>query len=180
MGTRGAWGFRKDNVDKITYNHCDSYPSGLGKTIKEFICNHLIEELEKTADRIVLIDGKTSPIEKQIKECSKFIDLDVSTKSKYDWYCLLRETQGNPEAYVKDIRYMIDNSKFIKDSLFCEYAYVINLDTKKLEIYVGCQKHPQKNRYFKKPTKDDEYANCKLEKEVPLIEVKEFDMESIK
>lgn len=179
MSTRGAWGFRKDNIDKIAYNHCDSYPIGLGETIKQFICNHSIEELEKIADRIILVDGKTIPTEEQINECKKFADLSVSNRTEKEWYCLLRNAQGNPEAYVKDVRYMVDNSEFIKDSLFCEYAYIINLDTKKLEVYVGFQKHPQKNRYFKEPTKKDDYANCKLVKEVPLSEVKEFDICSI-
>lgn len=30
---------------------------------------------------------------------------------------------------------MIDNVSFLQDSLFCEWGYVINLDTNVLEIY---------------------------------------------
>ena len=37
MGTRGLYGFRKNGVDKVTYNHWDSYPDGLGKQILRFI-----------------------------------------------------------------------------------------------------------------------------------------------
>jgi len=170
MGTRGAWGFRKDNIDKIAYNHYDSYPSGLGETIKHFIVKHSIEELEKTFYRIILIDGNTPPNEEQIKQCSKFLDLGVSNKTKQDWYCLLREAQGNPEAYVNDLVYMVDSAAFLKDSLFCEWAYIINLDTKRLEIYEGCQKRAQKNRYY----------NCKLQFEVDLDKVKTFKIGAIK
>lgn len=180
MGTRGAWGFRKDNVDKITYNHFDSYPSGLGEIIKEFICKHSIKELKETADRIVLINGKTPPTKAQIKECISFADVNVGNGDLHDWYCLLRETQSNPVAYIKDVRYMVDNADFISDSLFCEYAYVINLDSNKLEIYAGFQKKPQKNRYFKIPIGKNDYANCKLVFEIDLNKVKDFDMEKVK
>ena len=31
MGTRGAYGFRINDKDKVTYNHFDSYPDGFGK-----------------------------------------------------------------------------------------------------------------------------------------------------
>lgn len=31
--TRGAVGFRVDGVDKVTYNHSDSYPGGLGAAV---------------------------------------------------------------------------------------------------------------------------------------------------
>lgn len=30
MGTRGTWGFVADGDEKLTYNHFDSYPDGLG------------------------------------------------------------------------------------------------------------------------------------------------------
>ena len=37
MGTRGIYGFRLNNTDKLTYNHYDSYPSSLGEDIYQFI-----------------------------------------------------------------------------------------------------------------------------------------------
>jgi len=36
MSTRGAYGFRHNGIDKVTYNHCDCYPSGLGKSVTLF------------------------------------------------------------------------------------------------------------------------------------------------
>ena len=35
MGTRGLYGFRKNGIDKLTYNHLDSYPDWLGKKVVE-------------------------------------------------------------------------------------------------------------------------------------------------
>lgn len=179
MSTRGAWGFRKDNVDKITYNHCDSYPSGLGETIKSFIHNHTITRLKKISDKIILVDSKSIPTREQINECRAFADVSVSMGNLSEWYVLLRNAQGDPEAYAGNLKYMIDGCDFIKDSLFCEYAYVINLDTEKLEIYEGFQKRPQKNRYMTVPKSKNDYANCKLIIEVDLDKVKDFDMEKV-
>jgi hypothetical protein len=63
------------------------------------------------------------------------------------WYDLLRSDQGDLEAYA-EIGLMIDSASFIKDSLFCEWAYIINLDRGVLEVYRGFQtKKPKKNRY---------------------------------
>ena len=45
MSTRGVYGFRKNNTDKITYNHYDSYPSGLGNVILKFIQGTPLESL---------------------------------------------------------------------------------------------------------------------------------------
>jgi hypothetical protein len=180
MGTRGTWGFRKDGMDKLTYNHFDSYPSGLGAIIKDFICKYPIQELKKTCDRIILVSGEVEPTDEQIRECNNYLNLSVGKQDVKDWYCLLREAQSTPEEYVSKLRYMIANLSFIKDSLFCEWGYIINLDTEKLEIYKGFQKTPQNNRYHFVPKKKDDYANCKLVKEIPLNEVCKFDMNSLK
>lgn len=177
MGTRGSWGFRIDGKDKLTYNHYDSYPSGLGEIIKKFIANHSIKELREIATKIILVSNAKKPTKEQIKECEKYADTGVSTGSLTEWYVLLRNAQGEPEAYANDLRYMISNPNFIKDSLFCEWAYIINLDTEKLEIYTGPREEPQDNRYRIEP--QGGYANCKLIKEIPLNKVKDLDMEKI-
>lgn len=179
MSTRGSWGFRMDGKDKLTYNHCDSYPSGLGETIKQFIITHSIEELKSIADNIVLVDKDSTPTQKQINECQKFADQGVSTGKLTEWYVLLREAQGNPEAYTKGLKYMISYPEFIKDSLFCEWAYIINLDTETLEVYTGFQEIAQDNRYKNYLSKPDGYANCSLIKEIPLNEVAQFDMNTL-
>jgi len=192
MGTRGLWGFYYKKKDKLTYNHFDSYPTGLGQTIKEFIGSHSIQELKKIASKIRVVDGDNTPTPAQIRECNKFTNLSVSKQNIKEWYCLLRDSQGEPESYVKGkLRYMIDSKAFIKDSLFCEYAYIINLDTKKLEIYLGFQKKPQDNRYkmtkkeiqkLEEKHKEDKltlYYNCKLWLEVPLKEVKDLNIKKL-
>jgi hypothetical protein len=177
MGTRGVFGFHKNGVDKITYNHYDSYPSGLGEAVRKFVADHDIEELNKIFDRIILVNG-SKPTPEQITECEQYTNLSVSERSTNDWYCLLHDAQGNPEVYAYGLKYMEDSASFLKNSLFCEWGYVINLATNRLEIYVGFQKSPQDNRYRVDKHTDNtgNYYNCALIREIPLSQVKNFDM----
>lgn len=99
MGTRGAVGFRANKQDKITYNHFDSYPSGLGQDVLSFIRRHSIEDIKSAAANIQLIQKNSIPTEEQIRECQPWTNLSVSQQSTSDWYCLLREAQGNLDAY---------------------------------------------------------------------------------
>ena len=43
MGTRGAFGFLVDGETKVTYNHWDSYPSGLGQDLVDTLTEILDE-----------------------------------------------------------------------------------------------------------------------------------------
>lgn len=141
MGTRGAYGFRVDGKDYISYNHFDSYPSGLGVDIlaqaKSLIARKGgIEALKKQVRKIRLVTNATPPTPEDIKRCEPFTDLSVSERSTSDWYCLLRKAQGRLDALVR-CGVMMDSSAFLTDSLFCEYAYIINLDDGTLEFYMG-------------------------------------------
>jgi hypothetical protein len=149
MGTRGIYGFHKNGTDKLTYNHWDSYPVGLGKDIIEFLRQTSIKELNTIFDQIILVDEDSKPTPEIIKECIQYADLRVANRSNYNWYCLLRKTQGDLNCYRYGLQYMIDSKEFIKDSLFCEWGYIINLDTNMLEIYKGFRERPNSynNRY---------------------------------
>lgn len=173
MGTRGCYGFYKDGVTKATYNHFDSYIGGLGKDILDFVENTSIPIMNKIFDKIELVREDDIPTIEQIENCQKYTNLDVSNKSIMDFYCLLRNAQGDLNAYKTDLRYMIDSKEFLGNSLFCEYAYIINLDKNVLEFYKGFNKVPQNNRYSKFADKKEEYKECKLLAEYPLTEIYE-------
>lgn len=185
MGTRGLYGFRKNNKDKVTYNHWDSYPRWLGNNVLRFINGHTIEELENICEKMILVNENDKPTDEQIEKCKKYADLTVSNKGYNDWYCLLRGSQGDLEPWGEDLDYIIDNHDFIKDSLFCEYAYIINLDTYELEFFKGWQKTPDYlGRYGIE--EDNGYYPCKLvwkiglEKIIAADNIEEFikEMES--
>lgn len=162
MGTRGVFGFHKNGVDKITYNHYDSYPEELGVSMLEFCQKYTAEEMKKIFDRITMVELGSTPTAKQQVECEKYMDLRVSEQSPDDWYCLLREAQGSLEPWAEGLKYMIDSKDFLKDSLFCEWGYVINLTEETLEVYRGFQTTPQNNRYKIDKPFDSKYYNCKL------------------
>ncbi len=142
MSTRGYLGIKKRGELKGQYNHFDSYFDGLGRyivsTLNKFKRKgNLLEVLNNTFDNIVLVDDNNKPTKEQQDYCIEhsLVDLNVSSKDLEDWYCLLRETQGNLELYLNGCKYMYNGNEFLKDKLFCEYAYIINLDTNKLDIY---------------------------------------------
>lgn len=152
MGTRGAFGVRIDGQDKLMYNHFDSYPSGLGTEIVDYIQAGLvkggnIEQLKTWARNLKLIDKDIPPTQEDIERLAEYTDLGVSGQSTSDWYCLTRKMQGDLQACLK-AGYMLPANDFVNDSLFCEYAYIINLDDETLECYKGFQREPhQLGRY---------------------------------
>ena len=175
MGTRGLYGFRKNGIDKLTYNHFDSYPACLGAEVVDFCRRVSADEMDEMFDKIEVVKHNDTPTFVQIDFCRQagWVDTDVSSGTEEDWYCLLRNAQGDLKGLKKVIdkygkAYMLNDNDFIYDSLFCEYAYIINLDTRMLEFYDGFQKTPQLgNRYGESPNTDDFYP-CKKVLEISL------------
>lgn len=179
MSTRGIYGIRKSGVDKITYNHHDSYPEYLGKHIIEFIISSSNKELNDIYDKIVLVDENIPPKYEDIDFALKAntFDFSVSRQTCGEWYCLLRKMQGGFDELKMLIdeygkAYMIDDAAFIQDSLFCEYGYIINLDDKALEIYRGFQKTPDEFNRYGAEKNEGGYYPCKCVDEISLADIR--------
>lgn len=172
MGTSGVYGFRKNGKDKVTYNHYDSYPSGLGKAVAEFCIETPIDEMNAIYDRIELVSNDDTPSPGQIEDCKPFTNVHVGDQG---WYSLLRDAQGDLNIYRSDFKYMLDNADYIKDSSMCEYGYIINLDDKTLEFWVGYQNEPQEGNRYGTETIDGYYP-CKLVEAYPLDEVTDLEL----
>ena len=150
MSTRGAVGIRFNEIDKIGYNHCDSYPkNGLGDSILTFLKNHSIEQLKNIYNNIVFSDD--------------------SEEWAWDW----DNDCFNLTFY--------DSSQFLINSLCCEYAYIINLDTECLEFYNGFNTNPcELGRYanIKSDIKLDDmptYYGVKLVQIIPLSHINNYE-----
>jgi len=134
MSTRGCCGWRYKGIDKVAYNHSDSYISYLGVNIAEYVLEHTIEQMIEHFNSV------------------KMVDQNDTTRAGSRWYDVLRDCQGDLEAYSKH-GHMTDDKEFLYESLFCEWAYIINLDTQMFEVYKGLQKDAKKavGRYAKVP-----------------------------
>jgi hypothetical protein len=174
MGTRGAFGFRIDGVDKLSYNHFDSYPNGLGQSIidqiKEVLATTKLGEMIENVRQIRQIDEDTEPTQEERERYAALTDGGVSTGS--DWYAVLRNAQGRVDMLLDgSLDVMTNGNNFVVDSLFCEYAYILDLDTAAdrfcLEFYTGFNKDPEApGRYA--ALRDGDYQGVALAAEIPL------------
>lgn len=183
MGTRGLMAFAYDGEVKGMYNHFDSYPQGLGEDLVNFILSKSgdFDEVKDLFKNLVAVDEEQAPTEDQKLALLRYYDPKVSTGSTDEWYALLRETQGNPEATLK-AGFYVDGLEFAKDSLFCEWGYVIDLDREVLEVYRGFQTGSHTEGRFAQPEPGyvspgyaeegpTNYYTIRLFKEIPFSEL---------
>jgi hypothetical protein len=177
MGTRGSLGFIVEDKEYLAYNHFDSYPDGLGEEVLQFIEKINKEDgwvkFRENAKNVIQLEGDRVTDTEIQEKYKKYADLGVSDKTLEDPYCLFRDIQDSwmEEIYKGELQHFFFNNDFIHDSLFCEYAYIINLDTMKLEFYDGFQKKSQKGNRFGETPNEDDYYPCRL--------IAVFDLEKI-
>ena len=165
MGTRGAFGVIIGEQEKIGYNQYDSYPQGKGQEILDWLRlvmrKDRLEEIKELARKCKVVSDEKKPTKKDIEKLAPYTDLSVSEQSTKDWYCLTRETHGNLQAML-DCGYILDSSEFPLDSLFCEWAYIVDLDHDVFEVYKGFQKEfPSTGRWAGRPTAEEDLENFK-------------------
>ncbi len=178
MSTRGAYGFRSGGKDYVSYNRSNSYPDYLGEEILKQ-CKELLkggmDKLKKSIFSIRLVREKKKPTKTDIKNLKPYTELSVGARETSDWYCLTRGLQGN---LIKNIQsgYMMDSANFLLDSIWCEWAYIINLDDNIFEIYKGFVKSKGIGRYdcIKIDEEKDEYYGVKLMATFPLDKINEL------
>jgi hypothetical protein len=156
MGTRGLLGWKLDGVYHGLYNHWDSYPESLGMDAAYWVhtnltCEDKVEAFKANLCKLNFIDKDIKPPVELQKRYEKFSDLTVSSQEISDWYCLLRKLQG--VGYFSailsgELEHVPDEISFIKDSLFCEHAYFLNLDDNTFDYFKGFQKKPVENDPF--------------------------------
>lgn len=174
MGTRSSIGVHVNGKDKLTYNQYDGYPTGVGKQVYEQICalikQHGWDGVVKLATKLKQVKSNKKFTEKQ-KE--KYGDLWEQVSTGKDMYSLLRGLQGNLGAMLER-GIMTENNDFIKDSLFCEWAYILNVDEQTFEIYRGFQHSPPANGRYKDCPADRGYYACDLIHTIDLSSFQRF------
>ena len=147
MGTRNLTCVQKDN-ELVVAKYCqwDGYPEGVGATVVGFI-NKVFDKdlfLKKLKNVSEADQAYLDSVNKKlgIKTDDGWITVEDSDKLKNNYPHLQRDMGGKILAFIQmndedlDIRLMNDK-EFGLGSLFCEYAYVLNLDEDTLDFYVG-------------------------------------------
>jgi hypothetical protein len=148
MGTRHLIGVRLNNEWKVAqYGQWDGYPSGQGSDVLKFLhesnlpifreqvtkCFFLTTEELDAAYRPYSTDGYMTGAQSDAFAASPYGHLSRDTGAK-----ILGVIYNaiNPVA-------LQDNSEFLNDGLYCEWAYVIDLDRNMLQVYQGYKRSPE-------------------------------------
>lgn len=162
MGTRNLTVVVQNNEVKVAqYGQWDGYPSGQGANIVEFILEKIdteskLDDFQKKIAALSFISQEEIMdlwVEAGADRDSDLVSLEVSDKFKQKNPHLSRDIGSNVLHIINDSStpLQLKNShNFAADSLFCEWAYVIDLDNLVLEVYKGFNKQPidDSNRFF--------------------------------
>ncbi len=171
MSTRGLTGFIADGKWYAMYNHGDSYPEWLGMRVLEF-CKQVQDwdALKENVLSVELVSNEIDPTREQVELYEGYhynpneAILGHEKQESPDWYWLLRSLQGEGILYEIEkgnLKHIIDNHRFIGDSLFCEWAYIIDLDEMELKVYKGFNEE----EYPDTPLPDDIPSDFKCDME---------------
>lgn len=152
MGTRNLTIVQQGGEYKVAqYGQFDGYPNGQGKTVLEFLRTWDRPAFEKKVAAASFMDAAAlEALGEQIK-AEKLEDI---------WPDKWPELSRNPAAKI--LQLIADRPPGIKlkntiafagDSVMCEWAYVIDLDSGKLEVLKGFNKTPlvEGDRFFGVP-----------------------------
>ncbi len=98
MGTNGAVVYVVDGERKEQYVHNDSYPESLGVRLLKWLRKSWDDPATYEAVSALkpIPPNAPDPTPAEQQRLAKYADLNVSNRSLADWYCLLRECQGEP------------------------------------------------------------------------------------
>lgn len=180
MGTRHLIAVVADDEYKIAqYGQWDGYPSGQGVDILKFLHETNIVEFKNTLRNVRWITQEEwdDIIENHSDGGSIIFGSDHAKYWETQLKRFSRDTGSDILAMVRDgeATTLRNNISFAGDSLFCEYAYVIDLDNLTFEVYKGFNKEPVTHGRFlssdESLTRTDGYEPVKLIKTYSLIDL---------
>lgn len=187
MGTRHLTAVAINGEYKIAqYGQWDGYPSGQGITILRFLSEpRNLDKLRTAFNKVRFLEpeGRDKEfIESYNANAPKWTsDPDNRTPEQKHWFSTYasRDIGGKILEVVAnsndDEVLLRNNIGFAGDSLFCEYAYVVDFDAGTLEIYQGFNNTKITEGRFVSGAdyleKSDGYEPIKLIKTYPLCEL---------
>lgn len=185
MGTRNMIVVFKDGEYKFAkYCQWDGYFSGQGSDLVDILAiqdqqaffdglSRCYEVTEEDRHEMYLRVGH------DLNASNGLIDWDTAKQFGKMFPLLYRDMGAESISYIensKENRIPINNiensMEFLGDSLFCEYAYVIDYDKNILEVYTGFNKSPL--------TETERFYSMKLEGEYyPVRHLISFDLDNL-
>lgn len=148
MSTRGFVGFVVYGDEKITFNHYDSYPEGVGQKWLQWLrSSPALSSVRERAAQLQMIPGERLQDERDGDE-----DIDDTLLRNASRVAQMGHVL--PEELL-DAGAAIDDHEFPLDSLFAEYGYLVNLDDEVFECYRGFQTAPHANGRFARRVRRD-------------------------
>lgn len=170
----------KDNEIKLSqYGQWDGYPRGNGIIVLNWLKTkdiNLLAEKIKNLKTITEDELKQAWVDCGAAPDDKFVTQDVAEAFKKKYPQLSRGTGAGILDMVlnSDSELLVnDDTEFAKDGLFCEWAYLLNLDTKELEVYKGFNEtplSPDDRFYFNGYVSNGGYYPIKLVKKYPFTD----------
>lgn len=144
MGTRHFIGVKQNREFKVAqYGQWDGYPSGQGFDVLKFLRGTDLTVFAEKVSKCVFIDGenirqKWIAVGRDPEDTSSFVSIELSDKFAAAYPQLSRDAGADVLTMVmesEDGLELVDNADFLNDELFCEFAYIIDLDEQKLYCY---------------------------------------------
>ena len=144
MGTRNLTCIYKGGKHKVAqYGQWDGYPDGLGLDILRILTKENIKTLSDRIDRCVFIsDDDVAEIYESFGAKDGYIGFGDSKRVAKEYPLLHRDNSGDKVIdYILsndlDAYRLSDRIDFAVDGLYCEWCYVIDLDSRVFEVYRG-------------------------------------------
>jgi hypothetical protein len=179
MGTRNLTMVISNGETKVAqYGQWDGYPSGNGVVVLDFLSTNNLDDFKKKLSKVKFMNGsKEKEINKWLKSigCENgWMDGDQSILYHQKYPYLTRDNGAKILEMImngeEDEIWITDSTDFASDSLFCEWAYLVDLDKNVLEVYEGFNQKPLtiEDRFFNLTDKESEYYPIKLIKKYDL------------
>ena len=180
-----------NNETKVAqYGQWDGYPNGVGKDVLDFLTG-LGGNYDAFKERI-------SKLRWISEEENKVVDADKDWIENYPHLsrdrggdilnCIFHnkftksQWVGNERKineYPCNVEFLVNSEYFASDSLFCEWAYVIDLDKNTFEVYKGFNKSvlEETDRFYntKIAKENSEYKQVKLIKSYDLLKLPDIN-----
>jgi len=156
MGTRHVTAVILNKEYKVAqYGQWDGYPGGQGLNILHFLKGVNLETFKAQIAkcRFLTIEERNSKWEEHGADMnSDWVSCDIANAVKNAYPALSRDTGSEILSliYEEEVNELENSLEFVKNSLWCEWAYVIDLDKETFEVYEGFNREglDENERFF--------------------------------